>query len=394
MPDACNKALTDGAARPFPEGWLSRIGCISVTHVPYRKEEARMSRIKGERAGGKQGRAPKVIAGVFVALMALLLVAFFGVNAFVRIVYGAFYADAAREFPIPGTDEGFIVQDLDELEDGTWLFSGYVSSGVSPVYALHADGTVAKISIARLDGSIYDGHGSGITSDASHVFLTDDEGFLVFDIADLQNAGSGATVHAIGRRALEFAPAFMNIEDGSLYLGTFYHPGSYESPDAHKMDTPGGDWNPAIMYAYPEDEKGAFGFADQAACAFSLPARIQGACTTDDGQMVLSQSYGLASSHLLVYDLTGAMEGAVSGDATGAASAVAEEQGALFMADGREVPLFFLDSANLVEDIVAPPMSEGIEWHEGKVYLSCESASNKYLFGKLYGAGVVYALSI
>lgn len=332
----------------------------------------------------KGAKAAKIIAGVCVGLLVLLLAAFAGVNLFVRATYSGFYQDATREFAIPGTDEGFIVQDLDELEDGTWLFSGYATQGPSPVYARHADGTTAKLTITRADGSIYDGHGSGITSDGAHVFLTDDEGFLVFALADFEQAEDGTTIQAQGRRALEFAPAFMNIENQTLFLGTFYHPGPYEAPEHHKMDTPGGDWNAAIMYAYPADANGAFGYANQTACAYSLPARIQGMCITDEGQLVLSQSYGLASSHLLVYDL-----GLVATN-----EAVTTEAAATFTADGADVPLFFLDSASLAEDVTAPPMSEGIEWHDDKVWISCESASDKYLFGKLYGANAVYALSI
>lgn len=331
-------------------------------------------------------RAAKVVAALCLGLLTLLLVVFAGVNLFVSATYAPFYANASRAFPIPGTNEGFIVQDLDELEDGTWLFSGYAASGPSPLYALHPDGSTAQFTVLRPDGSTYDGHGSGITSDGTHAFLTDDEGFLAFNVTDLQNAAQGDAVAAIGRRSLEFAPAFMNIEEGSLYLGDFYHPGAYETPEQHHLDTPSGSQNPAVMYAYPQDENGAFGYADQANCVYSIPERIQGMCITGDGQMVLSQSYGLASSHLLVYDLSSMI-----------APSTTEEpyaEGAAFTADARQVPLFYLDDLTLVKDVTAPPMSEGIEWHDGQVYLSSESASDKYLFGKLYGAGYVYALSI
>ncbi len=37
-------------------------------------------------------------------------------------------------------------------------------------------------------------------------------------------------------------------------------------------------------------------------------------------------------------------------------------------------------------------MSEGIENHDGKLFVSFESASNKYIFGKLYGGGAVFAV--
>ena len=61
---------------------------------------------------------------------------------------------------------------------------------------------------------------------------------------------------------------------------------------------------------------------------------------------------------------------------------------------GDEVELFCLDSRNLTEDLVGPPMQEGIESHDGRVYTTDESASNKYIFGKLCGAGRVYAVQL
>ncbi len=39
-------------------------------------------------------------------------------------------------------------------------------------------------------------------------------------------------------------------------------------------------------------------------------------------------------------------------------------------------------------------MQEGIESHDGRIYTTDESASNKYIFGKLCGAGRVYAVQL
>lgn len=99
-------------------------------------------------------------------------------------------------------------------------------------------------------------------------------------------------------------------------------------------------------------------------------------CTAGDGRIVLSQSFGLAPSHLCAYD------------------GLRLEPAGTFTADGEAVPLYCLDGASLVEDVEAPPMAEGIESHDGRVYVSDESASNKYIFGKLYGAGKVYAIDL
>ena len=117
-----------------------------------------------------------------------------------------------------------------------------------------------------------------------------------------------------------------------------------------------------------------YGFATQAAYVYSIPDAVQGMAVLPDGNIMLSSSYGLTSSHLRVYD------------------AQTAQRGDAFLVDGREVPLYFLDTGDLVSDLVAPPMSEGIETHDGRIWISEESAGNKYLFGKLYGAGSVYSI--
>lgn len=73
---------------------------------------------------------------------------------------------------------------------------------------------------------------------------------------------------------------------------------------------------------------------------------------------------------------------------------LAAPDGTFTTGSGDEVELFCLDSRNLTEDLVGPPMQEGIESHDGRVYTTDESASNKYIFGKLCGAGRVYAVQL
>lgn len=92
----------------------------------------------------------------------------------------------------------------------------------------------------------------------------------------------------------------------------------------------------------------------------------------DGGSVYLSTSYGLAFSHIYVYD----------------ASALAP-QGEL-----AGVPLYALDSASLTADRKLPPMSEEIEILDGRLYAMCESASQKYFFGKLTGGGWCYATAL
>ncbi len=60
---------------------------------------------------------------------------------------------------------------------------------------------------------------------------------------------------------LDFSPAFMNIEGDTFLVGEFYYPGDYETPESHRIATPDGAENPAVMYAYALDGGAPFGVA-------------------------------------------------------------------------------------------------------------------------------------
>ena len=61
---------------------------------------------------------------------------------------------------------------------------------------------------------------------------------------------------------------------------------------------------------------------------------------------------------------------------------------------GMELPLYALDSGALLEDGVIAPMSEEIVIVDGKLYTMCESASDKYIFGKFTSAKWCYATDV
>lgn len=323
-------------------------------------------------------KSAKIILIVIAAILALLLIGLIAVNIYARTAFSSFYEQAENEFAIPGIDSGFVPQDLDFYDMGqTWLFSGYMADGsASPVYKRYIDGTVSEMYVKNPDGTDYTGHGSGITSTDQYIYLTCDDGYLVIDARVFITAGEGESIQALAKVDMDFSPAFLNIENGELMAGNFYISGAYETPEEHHIDNADGTQNQAVMYAYPADESAEYGFASQADRVYSIPDQVQGICAAEDGTAVFSTSYGIAPSHLLVYDFN-----------------QLDQEGTL-NADGRDVPLYVFDSRSFVADIVAPPMTEGIESHDGRIYICEESASNKYIFGKLYGAGEVYSVEI
>lgn len=165
--------------------------------------------------------------------------------------------------------------------------------------------------------------------------------------------------------------AFCSFQDGYLFAGNFYFPEHYETPAHHRITTPAGDLNTSLITVFRADETCEFGIDPVAVAAISTPDKVQGMCFTEH-EIVLSISWSLTDSNLLYY--------------------VPDDQrvGTVKVVTG-EVPLYYLDSANLVHSAVLPPMSEELVYRDGRVEVMCESACNKYIYGKLVRGWQVFA---
>ena len=75
-----------------------------------------------------------------------------------------------------------------------------------------------------------------------------------------------------------------------------------------------------------------------------MGVKLSGMTRTENGDFILSTSYGLSKSHLLVYR-----------NEVGSPEDVDRPK---LDIDGTSVTVWFLDESNLIRDVVAPPMSE------------------------------------
>lgn len=103
-----------------------------------------------------------------------------------------------------------------------------------------------------------------------------------------------------------------------LYVGEFYRAGNYETPASHHIKTPDGSTQRAFMYEFNVNYTGNYGlvlledatmseYVPRVYKIYSIPERIQGVArvsgSTDSGDiLILSQSYGLVNSEILLYD--------------------------------------------------------------------------------------------
>ena len=209
-----------------------------------------------------------------------------------------------------------------------------------------------------------------------------------------------------------------------LYVGEFYRKGNYETNETHRLVTPNGYKNTAFMYEYNVDtsSENPYGLTklvsnvkDDSTMTeennvpkiqkiYSLPEKVQGIAfsgrtgySTNDGVLVLSQSYGLANSHLLCFDWNTVNETANRKKYTELVGQNFEYDGAYRTIDGENKPytdkdlyVYFVDKKNdkmFVKDYSIPSMSEGMcvvtpvgEQAQAmkRIYVVFESGSQKY----------------
>lgn len=315
---------------------------------------------------------------VLGALIGVVVLAIIALNIYIRVAYSAFHNNAQEEFSTPGIHEGLVPQGLDYASQSeAWFITGYdANGGNSPVYRGSKTEGFTKFYLAYPDGTPCKGHNGGITSDENHVFVTDDNRLLVYSLNDCLNATEGDTVVALGEIPLEFEAAFVQSTHDALYVGEFYDGNQYVTPESHAITTPDGTENHALMIAFKKDSAEPYGYRPVPCVAYSLPNQVQGMCTDEAGNIYLATSWAINTSKLISYD----------------ASKLTLDGG--FVTDnGTIIDLYCLDSRNLAQTREMPPMAEGIEYVEGRIVISNEAASNKYIFGKLYGADMMYSLA-
>ena len=304
----------------------------------------------------------RMVKRTVIGLLILILVIILGLQMGVTLKYWDFFRNSDRLYMIPGLNDNYVPQGYDYLEDhGLYLMCGYMSDDTpSRVYIRDEKGNHYFTSLYYEDGTPYLKHAGGITGNGDYVYIAGDTGIDVFLLVDIL---SGSTAKLQGVIEMGHDTAYCSAYNGYLLIGNFYYGGHYETPASHRITTPAGDKNTALMTIYRCDSSFAFGIDSTPVAAISTGDKVQGMCFTEDGKVVLSTSWSTGNSHLLYYTLdTQRVDSITIGEV--------------------EVPLIYLDSANLVHDAVLPPMSEELVCRNGRIEVMVESACNKYLYGK------------
>lgn len=317
--------------------------------------------------------------GLFITLVSLLALIFL-LCVFVLVwFFGDSYKDFQsfkKEFEIPGLDEGAVPQGIGRY--GSYFFTTCYMTDGSPtrLYVTKyntTDGTTDSenyITMKNADESDYTGHAGGVATDGTNVWISSSSTVYVLSYTDVINASKkeGQTATFKDSFKVDCNASFCYYYNNYLYVGEFYRKGNYETAEHHRITTPAGDKNTGVFFCFKTNKSNNRGIESvKPLYAVSITGKIQGMAITSN-YIVLSQSYGLADSHILVYDKADISQSAATGKLKVTAGTTTYD----------DIPLCYLDSSNRVNDYRIPSMSEGLCSNGNTVYVLFENASKKY----------------
>ena len=307
-------------------------------------------------------KALKFLLGFLCGLLTVVILVWGGLNLLKFPIYGEYYSVKTDVCVNPGLNDGFVCQGICHVEDeGKILVSGYMTDkSASRIYVTDTDNNSYYVTLSS-GGKAYKGHVGGIATRGDKIYLSCSDAIHIVSLSDVLNAEGGEAVEIEEKLPVNNNASFIYASDTYLYVGEFHDGGAYVTE--HPYETSDG-LNHAIISRYSFDD------LTKPDRVYSVRDKVQGVCFAE-GKVVLSTSYGLTSSVYYVYD-----------------EADAEYLGATL--DG--APVYAL--VNCQREISGPAMSEGLDYYDGKVITLTESASNKYIFGKLFFAYRIVALDI
>lgn len=315
----------------------------------------------------------KIAAIVLLSIVALLLV----FNLVLNIIFYDFFSNTKSNGTVPGISDGFVQQGLDYCDD-SFLVSGYMKDkSASRIYIMRNGKTVGCTELLNDDGSPYTGHAGGVTHFGEYVYVAG-SGSGTFDVFKLSDVLDGGDAKLNGKVDAYNSPAWVTVyNDEYILAGSFAEAGNPDYPpeDYEMITTPAGDENVSLITVFKLDETKEYGIDPKPIAVISSADKIQGAYFLDGDRVITSSSWGLTASEFRFYNFD------------------AETKGKITL-EGKELDLYYLDSASLATTVRGIPMSEEIVVIGDEMYIMNESACGKYIFGNLIGGREFYSYKI
>lgn len=309
-------------------------------------------------------KAVKSLASLLLIVLFLAVLFIVGLNVAKFVIYSDYYAIESSLCKNPGLSDGFVCQGIAAVDgQDRILVSGYMKGGEgSRVYVTDLEDRSYYVLLHR-DGVPFTGHAGGIAVTGDTVYIASEGRVYTLPLSFILNANNGDGVNIGQGTEVNNKASFIYTDDELVYVGSFAYPEKgYEGK--HEFNTAEGT-HVAICSAYKPDDLSV------PVCVYTIRQKVQGICFTPDGKVVMATSYGLADSVYYVYDLDLAANSGLTLDGA---------------------PVYYLDCAE--KEVKGPAMAEGLDYFGGKVITLTESASDKYIYGKLFFAYDIVSLDL
>ncbi len=316
------------------------------------------------------GRLIKMLALLF----ALSVLLFYGTFLY---PYLYFYYYSTPEFMAVRPFSNIIPQGIDYLEEeDVFLISGYTyPKGYSNIIVVDSDRKQYKKEIVDENGKSFKWHSGGIAAHNDYVYVTGgNKKCYVLDKNDLLDPDK-EVVKTIGQIKTDSNSSFCFVYDNNLFIGEYQYLKKFATNKKHHMVSPNGNFNTAMVFAYPFSDDARFGVKDKAIFALSIGSTVQGMCMDKSGRMYLSASSAKwKDSILYVYDFR----------------EVVQTVNSTFKYHGDTIPVYIFEDKAMIAKIKVPPNAEGVTSYKNDVYILFESASTRFKYGWLFGTQYVF----
>lgn len=311
----------------------------------------------------------RILIGTTGSLVAFLVFVWGSLNISKYIIYSDYYRVSKEIATIPGLNSGTTPQGLAySTTEDVYLISSYSNEGSY----LYATGPGVEKTIALplyQNGEVFTGHVGGVATSGPNVYLADGGHIYLLSLGDeiLRNT-SGKIDIGTGYEVNNNA-SFVFTNDDYLYVGEFH-----DAKHNYICDHPYED-NNAIVAQYALSDFNDYDYDGTSVITpqmnISIRDQVQGFAIKDDGTIILSTSYGIASSRFFIYD----------------SSCLVDTGDSLYGA-----PLYTLSMVTC--SLQAPPMMEDLDIKDDRIIVFNESACNKYVFGKFFFADKIVSLDV
>lgn len=300
-----------------------------------------------------------------------------GIGELLRSFIGLFslkfkYPDCTKLHEIPELDNGYVPQGFCFIEsENTFAVSFYSNEDDNSILSLvdaESDKRLKTVKLCYDDGSPCKAHVGGVADIGDSLLISSGKSVRRLKISDVKAAEDYGYVQFCGTLKTDMQASYVASYENYLFVGQFYSftlDGSYDTPEEQRVYTPSGKRNYAMCEKFDLSDMDKV-FSDGSAVplmVISVPNSVQGVAY-DGETFVTSSSYTFNNaSKIRYYNL-----------------AESEQK---FCMNGSDVPLYFLEEKDAVKTVKVPPMSEGIDFYNGRVAGIFESGAQKFWYARV-----------